>query len=103
MVAVALSRKRGLFLGGEAEDAACAFAGVAGVGDGELAVYEEVANAGAVQVRVVVGGEVAEGAGVEDDDVGEVTGLEVAAFGQAEYVGGEAGGAADGLLEGDDL
>src|SRR5262245_18034844 len=59
------------------------------------AVDEEVNHAGRVLMWLVEGGAIAVSLRIEDDDVGEVAGFEVAALGQFQDVGGQAAGAAD--------
>ena len=54
-------------------------------------------------VRIVVGGRIGHGRGIENDDVGEGTGAKFAAVAKLEGFCGERGHFADGVFEGDDF
>ena len=67
------------------------------------AVDEDVADAFGVAVGAFEGGGIANGLGIEDDDIGEGAGGEASAAGESEASGVQAGQLVDGGFEREDL
>src|SRR5438552_18207187 len=69
----------------------------------EPAVNEYIPRPNRIVMRLIEGRFVAIRFGIEDDEVGVVAGLEIAALGQVQNIGGQSTRAAEGLFERNDF